>query len=94
MMMNTEVLNAAVSFLRSLGINVGTDAASKNAGLTRRRPSTRLLVLDHSTRWPATFTKVWLADTHPKHPAGVLPRGFLFSENLGGMVLHFPKMKV
>ena len=29
--MNTEVLNAAVSFLRSLGINVGTDAASKNA---------------------------------------------------------------
>ena len=31
MMMNTEVLNAAVSFLRSLGINVGTDAASKNA---------------------------------------------------------------
>jgi len=53
-----------------------------------------LLVLDHSTRWPATFTKVWLADTHPKHPAGVLPRGFLFSENLGGMVLHFPKMKV
>lgn len=29
--MNTEVLNAAVNFLRSLGINVGTDAASKNA---------------------------------------------------------------
>ena len=29
--MNTEVLNAAVGFLRSLGINVGNDAASKNA---------------------------------------------------------------
>ena len=29
--MNTEVLNAAVNFFRSLGINVGTDAASKNA---------------------------------------------------------------
>ena len=29
--MNTEVLNAAVGFLRSLGINVGTDTASKNA---------------------------------------------------------------
>ena len=29
--MNTEVLNAAVAFLRSLGINVGNDAASKNA---------------------------------------------------------------
>ena len=29
--MNTEVLNTAVGFLRSLGINVGTDAASKNA---------------------------------------------------------------
>ena len=29
--MNTEVLNAAVAFLCSLGINVGNDAASKNA---------------------------------------------------------------
>ena len=29
--MNIEVLNAAVGFLRSLGINVGNDAASKNA---------------------------------------------------------------
>lgn len=29
--MNTEALNAAVEFLRSLGITVGNDAASKNA---------------------------------------------------------------
>ena len=29
--MNTEVLNAAVEFLRSLGINIGNDAVSKNA---------------------------------------------------------------
>ena len=29
--MNTECLNAAVEFLRSLGINIGNDAASKNA---------------------------------------------------------------